>query len=408
MAAASASEARVTAAGDRIVVVHVAESLGRGGAERNLVDRIVTGDQGRFVHHVVSLMADDALASELRVAGATLHLFAGRGLRDLPRLMLRLTVLLRRLRPDVVHTQLVTADIAGRLASLLAGRPPVVSTLQNMPYDPRAQGSELPRGWRGGLVKRADRLLGRWTRTRFVAVSSAVRDSYVSALGIPPERTEVIYNAVDISALRARAEHPSAGPGLRAELDLAPGRRLIVNVARHVPQKGLEYLIDSLSRPPLRGIDCGLALVGVGGGTPALRSRVEAAGLGDRVRFLGRREDVAAILAAADVFAFPSLYEGLPVALLEALALGVPAVASDIPEIREVASESGASLVPPANADALAVALAAILQDPVLASRRREEGPRLIRERFDLRRTTGRFEAVLLEAAQARRRATSR
>ena len=90
-----------------------------------------------------------------------------------------------------------------------------MTTLQNMPYDPRARGTELPPGWRGGVVKAADALLARWTRARFVAVSSTVRDSYVSAVGIPPARTVVIHNAVDVAALVAESRRPETAPGIR-------------------------------------------------------------------------------------------------------------------------------------------------------------------------------------------------
>ncbi len=391
--------------GAAIRVLHVIESLGRGGAERSLVDRVARGDPGRLRHHVVALLSDDALVPELRAAGAAVDVLGGRGRRDLPSLTARLAALIRRVRPDVVHTQLVSADIAGRAAALLGGGVPVVSTLQNMPYDPRAH--EVPAGWRGSLIKHADAALGRWTRTRYLAVSEAVRASYRTALGIPAERIEVVYNAVDHAGLAARAAAARARPALRAALGLPPGRRLIVTVARHVPQKGLEFLIDALARPPLVARDVRLALVGTGGLTAALQSRAAERGVGPRVQLLGRREDVVEILAAADVFALPSLYEGLPVALLEALAAGVPAVASDIPEIREVTTAAGARLVPPGDADALARGLAEVLEDPTLAARLAAEGSREVRERFDVVTTTRRFEAVLLAAAQGARRATS-
>jgi glycosyltransferase involved in cell wall biosynthesis len=281
----------------------------------------------------------------------------------------------------------------------------MVSTLQNMPYDPRARGAELPAGWRGTLVRTADKFLGSWTGSRFVAVSEAVRASYVSALEISPDRIDVIHNAVDVSTLSARTTRRE---DVRAQLALHPGQRLIVNIARHVPQKGLEHLIDAFSLPPLRTKDCCLALIGTGGLSRSLESRADAAGLGARVRLLGRKEDVVPILSAADVFAFPSLYEGLPVALLEALALGIPAVASDIPEIREVTSDRGAYLVPPADPGALAQAISAILEDAALAARLAEEGRRQIRDRFDLIGTTRRFEEVLAAASHSRRRTTSR
>jgi glycosyltransferase involved in cell wall biosynthesis len=274
-----------------------------------------------------------------------------------------------------------------------------------MPYDARAGGAEVPRGLRGRLVRSLDRMLGDRSRTQFVAVSEAVRASYTAALAIPADRMHVVPNAVDVSAIASRVAAARAAGAPEALRD--PQRRpLVLNIARHVPQKGLAYLIDAFSRPPLLGKGCRLALVGTGGDTEALRARAGRAGLLDRVDFLGSQKDVAPILAAADVFAFPSLYEGLPVALLEALAAGLPVVASDIPEIREVTSADGADLVPPGDADALSGAIAAFLDNPARAAALAQAGLRRVREHFDLAETTRRFEAVLLAAAQDRRRAT--
>ncbi|HMI57260.1 MAG TPA: glycosyltransferase [Gemmatimonadaceae bacterium] len=159
--------------------------------------------------------------------------------------------------------------------------------------------------------------------------------------------------------------------GLRSELGLAPGELLIVSVGNLYPVKGHAVLIDALAKlRDRRGWR--VAIAGRGEEEPRLRAQAAAAGIGDRVHLLGFRDDIADILAAGDLFTMPSLSEGLPLALVEAMSFGLPVVVTRVGGVPEVVTDGVEGfLVPPSDPGALAAALGALLDD---ASRRRQMG----------------------------------
>ncbi|MDP8971487.1 MAG: glycosyltransferase family 4 protein, partial [Actinomycetota bacterium] len=152
----------------------------------------------------------------------------------------------------------------------------------------------------------------------------------------------------------------------RAALGLSHNDEVIINVARQEYQKGQRHLLEAVrlllpTRPRLILLVAGRT----GHASAELEDACRKDGLGGRVRLLGYRHDIPELLAAADVFAFPSLYEGLGGALIEAMALGLPVVASDLPAIREVVVEGGNAVLVPAGAPhELATAIAKLLEDP--------------------------------------------
>jgi glycosyltransferase involved in cell wall biosynthesis len=225
-----------------------------------------------------------------------------------------------------------------------------------------------------------------------------VRASYIRELGIAPERIEVIYNSVDLSAFRMGPFSPSERKARRGAVGLAESP-LLLNVARHTPQKGLLDLIAAMDTAPLRATGARLLLVGLGPDTETIRARVHALGLDAAVSLLGRRSDIHELMELSDVFVLPSIYEGLPLALLEALATGLPVVASDLPEIREVTGERGAYLVPAGQPALLAHAIASLVTFPEAGKALAQEGRLLVETRFDLRKNVRRFEAILRQTA---------
>lgn len=389
----------MTSAPQTMRVVHVIDSLGSGGAEHNLVNLLLAGDRSSFQHHVVALYHDDSLGERLRNAGINVLVVGGQGPRDLTRILGRVTAAIKADAPNLVHTQLVMSDLIGRAAVLLSGRRPMLSTLQNRPYDPEASGIEIPSAVLAMALRLADRWLGRLTRTRHIAVSEAVRSSYARHMGIPSERIEVIYNSVDLTAFRPRTGSPSEKMARRQALGIGEAP-LLLNVARHTRQKGLFDLLDAVDSSVVRSTGAHLLLVGSGPDTRSIRERIAALSLDTRVTLLGRRHDVAELMEVSDVFVLPSRYEGLPLALLEALAIGLPVVASDLPEIREATTEDASVLVPTGQPGSLARAIADLLGAPEKARALARLGRRQVEERFDLRKNALRFEDALRRAAQ--------
>jgi glycosyltransferase involved in cell wall biosynthesis len=366
-------------------VAHVIETLGVGGAERLVADVVRRLDRGRFQSRVFPLDGPLDLRGEIESAGVDVDPVLAPPRRRPVACLRGLARRLWHFRPEIVHTHLYYANVMGRIAARLAGSAPVVTTLHNPDYTFEA---------RTTMLFRARRLLDRVTGSRnaaLVAVSRAVAEDYRRHMGW--ENIHVVPNGVDLQAFapggddRAAAEWPS--PGLR-----------LLSIGRLHPQKGHRVLLDALAAARQTGAQLSLLVAGEGAERAALQAQASALGLQGHVRFAGRR-DVRPLLAAADVFVFPSLYEAVGIALLEAMACARSIVASRTGGIPEVV-EDGVSgmLVAPGDAGELARALATLERDPPLrrqlgeAARRRAQG-------FDIRLTVRALEDLYQEVARA-------
>lgn len=292
---------------------------------------------------------------------------AGHDVRFLSgRTLLAKALALRRVivdeQPDLVYTTLYDADIAGRLAA--AGLPvPVMTNLVNTAYDKARAGDPNVSPLRLKVAQLLDGFTARHLTDHFHAISQAVKDSTVEQLGVAPNRITVVRRGRDANRLGERSEGRRIA--VRRELGLLPENQVILTVGRQEFQKGHTHLIEAFARVIDENPLARLVIAGrEGHATPALAAQIDQLGLGKCVFMLGHRDDVAHLMAASDMFVFPSLYEGLGGALIEALGLGLPIVASDIPALREVVREGvNADLVPPGDPEALAVAVGALLND---------------------------------------------
>jgi len=278
------------------------------------------------------------------------------GARRVPRLVR----LLRRERPAVFHAHM-SSPVAckwGLAAAVLARVSAVLGTVQVGAYEPDRSSYWQLRA----LARKVD---------RYLAVSGEIAAELVERLGWPAEKVEVVYNAVDVE--RAAVAAP---PGLRAQLGGSETRPLVLTPARLNAQKGHGVLLEAIAEVP----DALFLLAGDGPERGALEARAAELGVAERVRFLGRREDVPQLLAACDVFALPSLYEGSSLAVLEAMAAGTAIVSSAIGGTEELIEDGRSGLlVAPGDAPALAAALRRVLGDPAL----REGMAARARERVD-------------------------
>jgi glycosyltransferase involved in cell wall biosynthesis len=188
---------------------------------------------------------------------------------------------------------------------------------------------------------------------------------------------------------------PASQSSLRDELQLGAGDRLAVAIGNLYPVKGHGYLLDALARLATRVPRLHVAIAGRGDLEAALRARARILHVDDRVHLLGLRSDVPNLLAGADVFVLPSLSEGLPLALLEAMMAGRPIIATAVGEVPAVLSNGRAGvLVPPGDAEALANALAGVLSDPALAHRLGGAAARRAAEEYTFEKMMGRYVAL--------------
>ena len=295
-------------------------SLGLGGAEQMVIALASGLDPGRWRVSVCCLHGEGAFAAPLTARGVPVFAMRKRPKCD-PTLMPRLVRLMRRERVAVVQTHLWSANFWGRLAAARAGVPVVVAT---------EHGIER---WRGPLHRWADRRLLRRT-DRVVYVSEATRRRQVAQGRVPPWLTEWVSNGV---ALNGRsAPEPKERARCRQRLGVGADDRIALFVGRLVPEKGLAFLIAAAARLRGRLPHLRVVLVGTGPLEVALRTRARQAGVTDIVRFAGLQQDVAPWYGAADCLVLPSLSEALPMTVLEAMAAGLPVVATavgDVPEL---------------------------------------------------------------------------
>jgi glycosyltransferase involved in cell wall biosynthesis len=255
---------------------------------------------------------------------------------------------------------------------------------------------------------RFERAIAGWADW-YTAVSQSVGDFLLEHQGVPPEKVSVIRNGVVIRRPLSAAQRAAVRNGL----GLDDGDKLVLSVGRVVPQKGYEHLIRAVPAVLDRVPEARLFVAGdvsrakYAGYRSLLTSLAAELDVSDRVRFAGVRNDVPELLGSADLFVMSSMWEGLPNALLEAMAAGLPAVTTDVDGAGEVARMARtAVLVPPGDPESLASAVIQLLEDPMDAERRAAAGLDLVTREFTWARTasslTALYEQLLSERGALR------
>ena len=335
------------APGSPLRVLWVIKGLGPGGAERLLLSVAQIADPAAVRYEVAHVLPwKQHLVPELEQAGVRTHLLGGsRGLAD-PRWIARLRRLVRRERFDVVHVHSpAVAAVVRPLLRTVRPRPLVVTTEHNV--------------WtsHGRATRTANRLTHRFGDVH-LSVSEEVARSMTA--GLRPSSTVVVHG-VDVDGLAARrAERAEA----RAELGLADDEVAVVSVANLRANKDHVTLLAAAASALDRAPALRFLAVGQGPLEEELHGRADALGLGSRFRFLGYQADPIRVLVAADVFTLSSRHEGLPIALLEAMAVGVPAVVTAVGGVPSVVTDDvDGIVVPAADPAALADAYVALAED---------------------------------------------
>ena len=333
----------MTAGGVRIA--HLIECDGPGGAERMLasVARDLQ-DRGNETLVVAPARGEGWLARELSGTGVCVELF------DLdrpfsPRFSRWLAEVFRRHRVALAHSHEFTMAVYGAWAARRAGIPHII-TMHGSRY------------YAGRLQRRIAMRLAVQFSSATVAVSGMLSQSIARDLWIRPSRIATIPNGV-------RPPLSTEPSRLRDELGLRPDDHLVVAVGNLYPVKGHAVLVDALALLAGRFPRLHVAIAGRGELEAALHGRAEQLGVRDRLHLLGLRSDIANVLAGADLFVLPSLSEGVPLALLEAMLAGKPVIASAVGEVPTVLDGGNAgALVPPSDAAALAAAMDDVLSHP--------------------------------------------
>lgn len=356
----------------RPTVLVVIKGLGVGGAEKLVSEGARFWDRERFDYRVVyQLPWKNQLVAALEDFGIPVECIGGRDGSSLAALR-NLGWLARSDNADLMHAHLPSAGVMARLV----GGAPIVYTEHNIATS----------------YRQPTRLLNRVTYSRNRVVT-AVSDAVASSLTNYPGPTPVVIpNGVDVTVTKEQVE------SVRIELGLESTDPLVVHVGNIRPHKGHETLIRAAVE--LSNLRPGVTIVSIGGekhegDLARVRAAAEAAGVGRSLRFLGRRADALAFVAAADVFVNPSDVEGLPVAILEAMALGTPVAATRVGGVPSVVADGSTGLlVEQGDATRLAAAVSRLLGDPNLAGRLARHGTELVEREYGLERMVRTFEDI--------------
>lgn len=368
-------------------ILHVIDSLGIGGTEAGLAT-VIENTRDRFTHSVCCIRHDGPIADRLRAGGTDVHVIGKAEGNDWG-LPLRLARHFRAAQPHIVHTR-NWGSTDGILAARLA-RVPVVLHGEHGRDVSDVHGSNRKRN-------AARRILARMTQ-RVVTVSDQLRGWLVNDVGLRADKVVLIRNGVDSGRYRPLPDRDR----LRAALELTAADFVIGTVGRLDPVKDQRAIVEAsvalaASHPRLRAV-----IVGDGPMRDALERAVTKAGQQQRVRLVGQRDDVPEIMNVMDVFVLPSLGEGLCNTILEAMAVGLPVVATAVGGNTEmVVDGTTGTVVPSADREALAAALGRYAEQPTLRATHGAAGRQRVLASFSIQSMVDGYCALYRNAIAAR------
>jgi len=364
----------------RLVVTHIVEAF-VGGVRRHILDLLWGLPLERFEQRLICSVEREpscrALLSELVYEGFdVLEVPMVRRISPLQDLhcLRQIRQLLREQPPDIVHTHSAKAGFLGRHAASQACSARIVHTPHVLPFQTRVSSLAV---W---MYRKLERYAGRRTDA-MIALSEYQAGLMEWARLVPAERVRVIRNGIDPAAMQVEVDRNS----LRSQLDIPPEAVVIIALGNLRPQKGYDTLVAAAPMVMEREPRACFLIAGAGEAADDIAAQIEAAELYPFVRMLGWREDVPELLAISDLFVMPSLWEGCPYALLEAMSAGVPVVASDIPGINDVIADGQSGwLTPSGRPDDLAATILVALGNDRASQSMAQEARQLVASDFSL------------------------
>lgn len=354
-----------------IKVLHLTNVESSNYYLNNLCDYV---DRRQVEMAVATLGKPGSFDHEIQQRGAQAFALDAPDRKHYPKALQALREIIRNERIDIVHTHLYDPTILGMLAGKTLGRK-IVMTRHHSDEVYRIQNRLKQRAYLFG-----ERLINR-AASHIIAPSRMVFDILVKREGVPGKKVSLI----PYPQTTARFDALSTKEIGRVKSELQMQEQLsFVCISRLYREKGHIYLFEAFARLLQEGASGVLYLLGKGPDEALIQAQASCLGIADRVRFLGWRNDALAIIAAADIVVHPSLHEALPSAVIEAIMLGKPLVASDVSGVRDIAGDSEyAQIVPPADADALYQAIARTIADLAGAVDRAQQGRRHLLQYMD-------------------------
>ncbi|MEW5767278.1 MAG: glycosyltransferase [bacterium] len=363
---------------DKLRVMQIIATLVVGGAESQLCELVKGLNKEKYEVSVCCLTRGGPLKEKIEELGIPVYILGKRNKLDFT-VLFRLVSLLKRKKVDLVHTWMFTANMWGRLAAMLARIPCRIASERNV---------ALAKGTCRNVI---DKVLAGFTDL-IIANSEGVKNSCLKA-GLPSEKLIVIPNSCDLARFDQRKDQGK----IKSDLGIRDDSLLVGTVGNFKPQqqKGQQFLIQAAPEVLSLFPEAIFILVGDGPQREKIERLAVELSISEKVRFLGQRRDVPDILSCLDVFVLPSLYEGLPNVVLEAMACRLPVVGTDVGGTNELVLDGQTGiLVPPKDPERLAEAIVTLLRDKGLTRRMAEAGRKRVEEEFSLERMVNSVEEV--------------
>lgn len=341
----------------KIKIFQITHGLGAGGAERLVFELAARLPKFGFEVTTVVVLEGGPLEKDFERAGLKVIKLRKRGLLGRGTIE-DLTELFKREKPDIVHTHLFLADMWARTAAKRAGVPVIITTEHNVNVEYR---------WKHRAINRRLQTLNQ----AFIAVSGQVKKELMRRDKVPAQKIHVILNGIDLPRVIDRGSRKFHAP-LR-----------LIAVGRLFKQKDHETLLRAVAEISTAW---NLRIIGTGPLEKHLKALAKKLGIDSKVEFIGFRNDVPKLLAESDVFCFPSRWEGLGLAAIEAAAAGLPVIATDLPALKEVFKSGEVKFVKSGDVDGWVRAITEIFEQPTPALKTAAKTQMRIKQRFSIDR----------------------
>ena len=375
---------------EKINILHIYQNSKIGGVQQQLLSLLKTYNREWFHPIFCCLGPKEEIGKEIEGTGIEfIPLNKLRYNRFSPGIVLELHRLMKKKQIHVVRTHRYRSNLYGRLAAFLAGVPVIIASVHdNYRTDKRPKRRIM------------NRILSKIT-DKIVAVSEDVKEDIMRYDRIDPSKIEVIPNGIDVERFNPEKNTTD----IRKEFSLEEDDIVIGFVGRIVPAKGLEYLLNALPYLKEEFKSIKLLIVGEGSLVEKLKERAKKNNIFDNILFIGRRRDIPEILASINIFVMPSIAEGLPNALLEAMAMGKPIVTTEVGGIPEIVKNGfNGLLVPPRDTLSLSKAIKELISNDQLAAKLGQAASNLVHNNLSIKAIAQKWQSLYLSILKEKAR----
>lgn len=398
-------------------ILHLINTLSSGGAERQLVTYLRQESLHGYENIVVlldiedvdSLTTENFLVPEIKAEGIQVVGLGLSGSGNWIRAARKLRTWLKANPVDLIHTNLLGPNVVGRLAGYFT-KTPVLTTYHNLDYSEEATIFHFS-GSRFKLIamRQIDSFLAKRTCSRVIAVSQCVADHITDQLGYDSRQIRVINNPVDLNHMKVIQKNPKSW--VCEQLNIGTEAIVFIDICRFVYQKNLPRLLDAFQGVVEFNPDAHLVLIGSTQNTEVYKEvcdRITELGITNQVHVVGTSLQVADWLAGSDIFVFPSLVEGMGIALAEAMSIGLPCISSNVGPIPEfIKNRENGLLVDPKSKTEIASAMIELLSNPEFAKQLGIRAKSTVDEMFNPYRQAQKliavYEEIFAETGRKRR-----